>query len=126
LVQIFDTMKKTILLMAFATALFSFANAQKAQTVTIKTPTVQCESCKQRIENDMARVDGVAKTVVNYKNHTTKVTFWTDRTNIENVKTAIANIGYDADDVTANEEAYKKLPLCCKKPEDGGGPAKKH
>jgi mercuric ion binding protein len=119
-------MKKTILLVAFATVLFSFANAQKAQTVTIKTPTVQCESCKQRIENDMARVDGVAKTVVNYKNHTTRVTFWTDRTNIENVKTAIANIGYDADDVTANEESYKKLPLCCKKPEDGGGPAKKH
>ena len=42
-------------------------------------------------------------------------------TNIENVKTAIANAGYDADDVKADEGAYKKLPKCCKKPEDGGG-----
>ena len=119
-------MKKLILLAAFATGFGFLANAQKAQTVTIKTPTVQCESCKERIENTLAREEGVAKTVVNYKNKTTKVTFWTERTNIENVKTAIANAGYDADDVAASPEAYKKLPLCCKKPEDGGGPVKKH
>ncbi|MFT3935384.1 MAG: heavy-metal-associated domain-containing protein [Chitinophagaceae bacterium] len=119
-------MKKAIFLLTFVMGIFSLTNAQQKQalTVTIKTPTVQCESCKQRIENGMARVEGVAKTVVNYKNKTTKVTFWTDRTNIENVKTAIANLGYDADDVTAEPDAYKKLPLCCKKPEDGGGPAK--
>jgi hypothetical protein len=49
-----------------------------------------------------------------------------DRTNIENVKTAIANIGFDADDVTAEPSAYQKLPKCCKKPEDGGGPEKKN
>jgi periplasmic mercuric ion binding protein len=94
-------------------------------TATIKTPTVQCESCKSRIENYLAREEGVFKVVVDYKRKTTKVTFYTDRTNIENIKTAIANIGYDADDVTADPEAYKKLPLCCKKPEDGGGMKKK-
>jgi periplasmic mercuric ion binding protein len=119
-------MKKIVWIMAFVTGMLSMASAQKAQTVTIKTPTVQCESCKQRIENTLAREEGVAKTVVNYKNKTTKVTFWTDRTNIENVKTAIANAGYDADDVSANEESYKKLPMCCKKPEDGGGMKKKN
>jgi hypothetical protein len=59
--------------------------------------------------------------VVDYKRKTTKVTYLTERTNIENIKTAIANVGYDADDVTANEESYKKLPTCCKKTEDGGG-----
>lgn len=114
-------MKKILFLLSFVMGTAIAANAQKAQTVTIKTPTVQCESCKTRIENILAREEGVAKAVVNYKNKTTKVTFWTERTNIENVKTAIANAGYDADDVTANPEAYKKLPQCCKKPEDGGG-----
>jgi len=91
------------------------------QTVAIKTPTVQCESCKERIEKIMAREPGVQKTTVDFKKKITKVTFVSERTNIENVKTAIANAGYDADDVTANEDAYKKLPTCCKKPEDGGG-----
>lgn len=77
--------------------------------------------CKDRIERFMFREEGVTKTVVDFKRKTTKVTYWTDRTNIENVKTAIANVGYDAEDVTANTESYNKLPKCCKKPEDGGG-----
>lgn len=48
------------------------------------------------------------------------VTYLADRTNIENIKTAIANVGYDADDVKADEDAYKKLPKTCKRAEDGG------
>ncbi|MEO5684581.1 MAG: cation transporter [Chitinophagaceae bacterium] len=121
-------MKKALFVLAFVTGMVSLASAQTkaALTVTIKTPTVQCETCKHKIENTLAREEGIAKTVVNYKNKTTKVTYWTDRTNVENIKAAIANAGYDADDVTASEEAYKKLPLCCKKPADGGGPMKKN
>jgi mercuric ion binding protein len=91
------------------------------QTVTISTPTVQCEMCKQRIEKYMTREEGVTKVNVDYKHKKTKVTYYAERTNIENIKTAIANVGYDADDITANEDSYNKLPKCCKKPEDGGG-----
>ncbi len=106
-----------IAVMAFSTV--SFAQAKKAvQTVTIKTPTVQCESCKKRIESYLLREDGIQKVNVDYKKKTTKVTYVTDRTNVENIKTAIANVGYDADDITANEESYNKLPSCCKKEED--------
>jgi mercuric ion binding protein len=117
-------MKKLKLLMVLTLVVTTVSMAQTkkgVQTVTIKTPTVQCESCKKRIESYMSREDGVSKVVVDYKRKTTKVTFNTDRTNIENIKTAIANVGYDADDVTANEETYQKLPSCCKKTEDGGG-----
>ncbi len=117
-------MKKLSLLLLFLVGISGaiLAQSKKAiQTVTIKTPSVQCESCKKKIETFLAREDGVTKSVVDYKKKTTKVTFQTERTNIENIKTAIANAGYDADDVTANEEAYQKLPKCCKKPEDGGG-----
>jgi periplasmic mercuric ion binding protein len=122
-------MKKIMLLLAFAAGTVSATNAQvqkSSMTVTIKTPTVQCESCKQRIENYLAREEGVYKAVVDYKRKTAKVSFYTERTNIETVKAAIANAGYDADDVAANPDSYKKLPLCCKKPEDGGGPVKKN
>ena len=51
------------------------------------------------------------------KKKTTTVTWLTDRTNVENIKAVIANAGFDADDVTAEETAYNKLPACCKKPE---------
>lgn len=110
-----------VLLLAATTISLAQAKKKALVTSTIKTPTVQCEMCKNRIEKFMAREDGVTKTVVDFKRKTTKVTYWTDRTNIENVKTAIANVGYDAEDVTANLEFYNKLPSCCKKPEDGGG-----
>ena len=86
------------------------------QTVTISTPTVQCEMCKKRIESYMIREEGVQKVNVDYKKKKTKITYVAERTNIENLKTAIANVGYDADDVTANEESYRELPKCCQKP----------
>jgi len=114
---------KLVLILLIGTVSISFAQVKKKalETVTLKTPTVQCQMCKDRIERFMMREDGVTKSVVDFKRKTTKVTYWTDRTNIENVKTAIANVGYDAEDITANEESYNKLPKCCKKPEDGGG-----
>lgn len=119
-------MKKFLLLSVIMVGVMSTGFSQTTkkkglQTVTISTPTVQCEMCKKRIEKYMIREEGVHKVDVNYKSKKTKVTYYAERTNLENVKTAIANVGYDADDITANEESYKELPKCCQKPEDGGG-----
>ncbi|ULQ54401.1 heavy-metal-associated domain-containing protein [Flavihumibacter fluvii] len=117
-------MKKISLLLALLICLGSISMAQakkELQKVTISTPTVQCETCKKKIEDFLAKEDGVETVVVDYKRKQTKVSFHSSQTNIENIKTAIANVGYDADDVAANEESYKKLPKCCKKPVDGGG-----
>jgi len=119
-------MKNLVMLALFLVGTVSAGFSQTApkkgiQTVTISTPTVQCEMCKKRIESYMIREEGVQKVSVDPKKKKTKVTYVAERTNIENIKTAIANVGYDADDITANEESYKELPNCCKKPEDGGG-----
>jgi mercuric ion binding protein len=119
-------MKKPLSLLITVTALSFLASAQtKTQlTAKINTPTVQCDMCKERIETYLKRYDGVTSVNVNVKRKETTVKYLTDRTNIENIKTAIANAGYDADDVPANPDAYKDLPKCCKKPEDGGGMGK--
>ena len=124
-------MKKIFGLSLFFSLCFIFSRAQQPvrkgalETVTISVPTVQCEECKDRIEKYLTREDGVTIAKVDYKKKTCKVTYYWDRNTTENLKTAIANIGYDAGDVAADAEAYKKLPTCCKKPEDGGGPDKK-
>ena len=110
----------TLLLIA-GFAVGAAAQQKGKVTVVIKTPTVQCEMCKTRIENYMAKEEGIVKVNVDYKKKTTTVTYLTERTNVENIKALIANCGYDADDVTAEPDAYKRLPTCCKKPEDGGG-----
>lgn len=107
-----------VLLFSLGISLTSAAQTKPVQTAKISTPTVQCDMCKKRIEDYLKRYDGVTYINVNYKKKETTVRFLTDRINIEEVKTAIANAGYDADDVPANEDSYKRLPTCCKKPED--------
>lgn len=95
---------------------------QKAiQTVKINTPTVQCDMCKKTIEDLLKRYDGIMTVTVNVKQKTTTVKYITDRINEETLKAAIANAGYDANEIAANPDSYKALPKCCKKPEDGGG-----
>ena len=118
----------TVLLSSFLVYCYAQQPVRKGQleTATIAVPTVQCEECKDRIEKYLTREDGITLVKVDYKKKTCKVTYYWDRTNIENIKTAIANTGYDAGDVSADAEAYKKLPTCCKKPEDGGGHGKKN
>jgi periplasmic mercuric ion binding protein len=122
-----NAMKKILWMTMIVNCFFLLSRAQQPvrkgalETATISVPTVQCEQCKDRIERYISREDGIQMVKVDYKHHTCKVTYIWDRTTIENIKTAIANIGYDAGDVAADPEAYKKLPTCCKKPEDGGG-----
>jgi periplasmic mercuric ion binding protein len=110
-----------VVIAAVGISSLSFGQTKAVLTAKIKTPTVQCWVCKEKIETYLKRYDGVASVVVNVKKKETVVKYLTDRTDIEQIKAAIANAGYDADDVTANPDSYKRLPKCCKKPEDGGG-----
>lgn len=109
-------MKKFILLLMLGFAVGANAQQQKPITVTINTPSVQCDMCKNKIEGYLKYEEGVTKVVVNPKQKKTVVTYLTDRTNLDNIKTAIANAGYDAEEIKAAKDAYDKLPACCKKP----------
>lgn len=117
-------MRKIQFLLCFLIGFSTVSMAQAVKTVVINVPTVQCQECKDRIEKQLSHEEGVNKSIVDYKRKTVKVTYITDRTNPENIKAAIANAGYDADDMTAEPDAYRRLPTCCKKTEDGGGHSK--
>ena len=120
-------MKKVFFsLVAFCFIAITASAQQKAmQIAKISTPTVQCEMCKKTIEDLLRRYDGVLSVNVKLSKDSTKretvVKYLTDRINEETLKAAIANAGYDANEIAANPESYKSLPKCCKKPEDGGG-----
>ncbi len=108
-----------ILILAFS--LKPFAQVKPQQTAKLSTPTIQCEMCKKKIETYLNRYDGIISVNVNVKRKETTIKYLTDRINEEEIKAAISTAGYDAAEIPALEDAYKKLPLCCKKPEDGGG-----
>ena len=103
------------LLIALCFAIGVSAQQKKPVTVKINVPTVQCEKCKKTIEDYLSYEEGVSKIVVDFKQKRATVTYLADRTNLENIKTAIANTGYDAEEIKADTEAYNKLPKCCKK-----------
>lgn len=113
-------MKVISLLLAAFMASMSVGYAQYSQQqkvsgkAVIKTPTVQCDVCKDRVEFFIGREPGVTSVKVNIKQKTTTVTWLNDRTTLENIKVAIANQGFDADDIEAEEYAVKRLPKECK------------
>lgn len=116
-------------LMTLCFVVAASAQQKAVQTVKISTPTVQCEMCKKTIEDLLKRYDGIMTVNVRLNRDSTRretvIKYITDRINEETIKAAIANAGYDANEIAANPESYKALPKCCKKPEDGGGMPKR-
>ena len=105
-------MKKAILsILVLFIALASSAQQKKPVTVKINTPSVQCEMCKKKIEEYLMYEEGVTKALVDYKQKKTTVTYLTDRTNLDNIKTAIANTGYDAEEVKAAADEFVSIPM---------------
>ncbi len=117
---------RTFLLTVIATVgIFASSAAQHngMGKAVIKTPGLRAERCKTSVENFLVHEYGVSSVKADYRKHTVTVTWYTNRTNIENIKTALANMGYDADDVTAEPDAYKKLPPECKPVDEKDAPS---
>ena len=93
---------------------FSYAQVKIIDKAVIHTPGVMADACKTSIENFLVHEYGVSSVKADYRRHTVSVTWYTNRTNIENIKTSLANMGYDADDVMAEPDAQKRLPPACK------------
>jgi len=107
------------LLAAFCFTVNGFAQYQQTQKAVgkavISTPTILCEKCQEKVEFFLTKsTPGVISVAVNTRKKTTTVTWLNDRTTLENIKTAIHNLGYDADDIEAEEYAFKRLPKECK------------
>jgi mercuric ion binding protein len=107
-------LKLTLILM-IAFVQISKAQQKTVDKIVIKTPMAVCDPCKDKIEYFLSRQEGVISVNVDIKKHTTTIVYYTDRTTDENLKASVADVGFDADDVTAEETAIKKLPKCCQK-----------
>jgi hypothetical protein len=105
------------------------AQNAKPEWATIKTPALRCWECKKSVEEYFAKEieqteGGIIKLQINLLSGTCRVQYWPDRTNLDYIRTVFANAGYDADEVKAEEDSYKKLKPACKRAAEGGGPQK--
>ena len=102
----------------------SMAQQKTSGKAIISTPGMFTEDCKAKIEKSLIKQYGIVAYKADLKKKNVTVTWLTDRTDIEQIKTMIANVGFDADDVTAEESAFKRLSPACKTPPNL--PIKKH
>ena len=109
---------KLVLITASVCFAFTQLNGQetekKIDTVKIQT-SAKCNDCKERLEHNIAFEKGV--TFVELDNETKELTivYKTKKTNEDKLKTAITKVGYDADDLPADQKAHDRLPACCQK-----------
>lgn len=72
-----------------------------------------CGMCETRIEKAAKSVEGVSKADWNKDTKMMEVTFDDSKTDMHEVKMAIAKAGHDTDMHKATDEAYNNLPGCC-------------
>jgi len=110
---------KLLKIMLAGFVMLSFSMKSFSQTVEIKIKTSsQCEMCKETIEKAMAYEHGVVSSDLNVETQMLTVKYKSKKTTPEKIRIAVSKVGYDADDVAADQKAYEQLSPCCKKPDD--------
>ena len=94
-------------------ALFGFlAMAAPPKKITIQTNAI-CGMCETNIEEGLLAIDGVKKADLDLTTKKVKIKYDADVIDDAALRQAIANIGYDADDVPARPKAQSSLAACC-------------
>ncbi len=109
-------MKNLLFIVFFGVAFNVFAKLDPPKTAEVKVKTSAiCGMCKKRIERDLGLTKGIVGSNLNLDNKVVTVTYNPKKTSPEKIKGAISKIGYDADDVVADQKSHDALPSCCQK-----------
>ncbi len=116
-------MKKLLKSTMLVAALFFMSNmamAQKTnQKAVIKTVLncdhcKVCETCGMKFKMELLKIKGVKMYELDDEAMTITVYYNAKKTSLKAIKEGISKLGYDADDIKADPEAYEKLDGCCK------------
>lgn len=112
------TMKKIISILAIILTISTLVSlaVEPPKTAELKIKTsAKCGMCKKRIERDLGVSKGIVNSNLNLDDKVVTVTYNTKKTSPEKIKEVISKIGYDADEVVANQKSHDALPGCCQK-----------
>lgn len=109
-----------VLLLMIITIQYSNAQSgKKNEKVVIQTQIFcdhceECETCGKKFQDEILNIKGVKMYELDTEKMTITVYYNGKKTSLHNIKEGISNLGYDADEIKANPEAYTKLEGCCK------------
>lgn len=108
-------MKKVIGVIMILLAFNASAQEEKPkfETINIQTSAL-CGQCKDRIEDKLNYTKGISFAELNLDNKVLTVKFKTKYLTADRVRQIVVNLGYHADDIPRNVEAFKALPECCR------------
>ena len=107
-------MKKIIVMLFAAVLLLGVQNLfAENKTETFKVYG-NCDQCKKRVETAARLAEGVLSVEWNKETKMMNVVFDATKTDVLKVEMAIATAGHDTQTQKASDEAYNKLPSCCK------------
>ena len=111
---------KTLFALWLTLSLFACGKSENADTANvekavIKIPTAICNECAGTIKKAVSKVNGVNGVKIDIKDKTATIEYISTSVKFSDLEHAIVMAGYDANDKKANEEAFEKLPDCCKK-----------
>lgn len=87
--------------------------AAPPKKVVIQTNAI-CEMCKVSIEKNLLALEGVQTAELDLVTKKVKVKYDDDLVDVATLRQAIANTGYEADEVPARPKAQEALAACCK------------
>ena len=113
----------TLFLLLITTLVVAQEDKKKTTKLEIRTSTI-CDMCEKTIEDNMIYEKGVKSVDVDLAASLIHVEYDAKKTNPDALRIAVTKLGYYADDLPADEAAFKKLPACCQK-EGCGKPGEK-
>lgn len=107
-------LKRIILFVLLSFSLGVLAQSKKNEVIKIKT-SAECEQCKKRLESNLIYNKGIKFCKLDVSSKVLTVTYNPEKTSPANIRLAVSQLGYDADEMMADSLEYDKLPECCKK-----------
>lgn len=86
-------------------------NLIKDTTITVYG---NCSSCKKAIEKAAKSIDGVESATWDKKKKILAIQYDTAKTSLDLIEKAIIAIGYDTENLRAEDSVYDELHHCCK------------
>lgn len=73
-----------------------------------------CGMCKKKIESQFKGVEGVESAIWNKTTKLFSITYDSTKITLPAIHEKISSAGYDTETTKGNDDAYSKLPNCCK------------
>ena len=105
-------MKKLIFLFLFFIS--TSVSAQNAKNKKSNFEVIgNCEICKKRIEKAALSLKGVKMAKWDIPSNIISVIYNSNKISLDQIQSAVADVGHDTPSFKAPDDVYNELPMCC-------------